>query len=105
MFSALLVALSNSRRRGLAAGVRPPFAVRAREVREALHLRPDVRDRLVRRELRAAVQRRELQALDLEVDEHRRSGHGAVAGVRQGPEGALYVLVDAEDGMLLKITP
>jgi flagellar protein FlbD len=50
VFSALLVALSNSRRRGLAAGVRPPVAVRAREVREALHLRPDVRHRLVRRE-------------------------------------------------------
>jgi flagellar protein FlbD len=50
VLSALLVALSNSRRRGLAAGVRPPVAVRAREVREALHLRPDVRHRLVRRE-------------------------------------------------------
>lgn len=28
-----------------------------------------------------------------------------IRDVRQGPEGALYVLVDAEDGMLLKITP
>jgi glucose/arabinose dehydrogenase len=28
-----------------------------------------------------------------------------IRDVRQGPDGALYVLVDAEDGMLLKITP
>ena len=28
-----------------------------------------------------------------------------IRDVRQGPEGALYVLVDAEDGMLLTITP
>src|SRR3546814_969083 len=32
------------------------------------------RDRLVRRELRPAVQGRELDAVDLEVDYHRRSG-------------------------------
>jgi flagellar protein FlbD len=50
VLSALLVALSNSRRRGLAAGERPPVAVRAREARATLHLRPDVRDRLIRRE-------------------------------------------------------
>jgi glucose/arabinose dehydrogenase len=28
-----------------------------------------------------------------------------IRDVRQGPDGALYVLVDAMDGQLLKITP
>jgi flagellar protein FlbD len=50
VLSALVAALSNSRRRRLAAGDRPPVAVHARARRAALHLRPDVRDRLVRRE-------------------------------------------------------
>src|SRR3546814_12984950 len=45
------------------------------------------RDRLVRRELRPAVQGRELDAVDLEVDEHRRAGrHGSFAHVGQRPE-------------------
>jgi flagellar protein FlbD len=50
VLSALIVALSNSRRRGLAAGVRAPVAERARATRAALHVRPDVRNRLVGRE-------------------------------------------------------
>ncbi len=48
--SALMLALASSRRRVLAAGERPPVAELARARRAALHLRPDVRDRLVRRE-------------------------------------------------------
>ena len=31
--------------------------------------------------------------------------YGRIRDVRQGPEGALYLLTDAEDGRLLKIAP
>jgi flagellar protein FlbD len=54
-FSALMLALSHSRRRYLAAGGRPPVAVEARAARAALHVRPDVRERLVGREENEAM--------------------------------------------------
>ena len=48
--SSLIRALADSRRRVAAAGEPAPVALRARAARDALHVRPDVRDHLRKRE-------------------------------------------------------
>jgi flagellar protein FlbD len=48
--SSLIHALAHSRRRVAAAGEQAPVALKARTTRDALHVRPDVRDHLRERE-------------------------------------------------------